>query len=53
MGHTVFMLIHKVVKLIYVFWIGKEAKLMHGKTSLIKHGGQGIFKGIKKLIVFV
>ena len=23
---------------------------MHGKTSLIKHNGQGIFKGIKKVI---
>ena len=25
-------------------------KLMHGKTSLIKHNGMGIFKGIKKVI---
>ena len=25
-------------------------KLMHGKTSLIKHNGKGIFKGIKKKI---
>jgi len=25
-------------------------KLMHGKTSLIKHKGIGIFKGIKKVI---
>ena len=25
-------------------------KLMHGKTSLIKHKGIGIFKGIKKII---
>ena len=25
-------------------------KLMHGKTSLIKHNGKGIFKGIKKII---
>ena len=25
-------------------------KLMHGKTSLIKHNGQGIFNGIKKVI---
>ena len=25
-------------------------KLMHGKTSLIKHSSQGIFKGIKKVI---
>tara|TARA_B100000029_G_scaffold285255_1_gene279080 strand:- start:31 stop:597 length:567 start_codon:yes stop_codon:yes gene_type:complete len=25
-------------------------KLMHGKTSLIKHKGEGIFKGIKKVI---
>ena len=24
--------------------------LMHGKTSLIKHNGKGIFKGIKKVI---
>ena len=24
--------------------------LMHGKTSLIKHNGKGIFKGIKKTI---
>ncbi len=23
---------------------------MHGKTSLIKHNGKGIFKGIKKVI---
>ena len=26
-------------------------KIMHGKTSLIKHRGQGIFKGIKKVIL--
>tara|TARA_B100001123_G_C15233481_1_gene996137 strand:+ start:181 stop:750 length:570 start_codon:yes stop_codon:yes gene_type:complete len=25
-------------------------KLMHGKTSLIKHNGKGIFKGVKKKI---
>ena len=25
-------------------------KLMHGKTSLIKHNGKGIFKGLKKII---
>ena len=25
-------------------------KLMHGKTSLIKHSGKGIFKGIKRTI---
>ena len=25
-------------------------KLMHGKTSVIKHSGKGIFKGIKKAI---
>ena len=25
-------------------------KVMHGKTSLIKHNGKGIFKGIKKVI---
>ena len=25
-------------------------KLMHGKTSIIKHNGKGIFKGIKKVI---
>ena len=23
---------------------------MHGKTSLIKHGGKGIFKGVKKVL---
>ena len=23
---------------------------MHGKTSLIKHNGKGIFKGVKKVI---
>ena len=23
---------------------------MHGKTSLIKHNGKGIFKGIKKIL---
>jgi anthranilate synthase component 2 len=26
-------------------------KIMHGKTSLIKHNGMGIFKGIKKKIL--
>jgi len=25
-------------------------KIMHGKTSIIKHNGRGIFKGIKKVI---
>lgn len=35
--------------IIYVFGgrIVRARKLMHGKTSLIKHDGKGVFKGVK------
>ena len=41
---------HQIIGQIFKSRIGVK-KLMHGKTSLIKHTGKGIFKGIKKTIV--
>ncbi len=41
---------HQVIGQVFNCKIIGAKKLMHGKTSLIKHKGQGIFKGIKKVI---
>ena len=41
---------HQVIGQAFKSKIIIAKKLMHGKTSLIKHNGKGIFKGIKKVI---
>jgi len=42
---------HQIIGQVFKSKIVVAKKLMHGKTSLIKHNGKGIFKGIKKVIV--
>ena len=41
---------HQIIGQVFKSKIIGTKKLMHGKTSLIKHNGKGIFKGIKKVI---
>ena len=41
---------HQIIGQSFKCRIVGAKKLMHGKTSLIKHNGQGIFKGVKKVI---
>ena len=41
---------HQVIGQVFSSKIIVAKKLMHGKTSLIKHNGKGIFKGIKRII---
>jgi len=41
---------HQIIGQVFNSKIVVAKKLMHGKTSLIKHDGKGIFKGIKKTI---
>jgi anthranilate synthase/aminodeoxychorismate synthase-like glutamine amidotransferase len=41
---------HQVIGQVFKSKIIGAKKLMHGKTSLIKHTGKGLFKGIKKLM---
>ena len=41
---------HQIIGQVFKSRIVIAKKLMHGKTSLIKHNGQGIFRGIKKVI---
>ena len=41
---------HQVIGQVFKSKIVVAKKLMHGKTSLINHNGNGIFKGIKKVI---
>ena len=41
---------HQVIGQVFNSKIVVAKKLMHGKTSIIKHNGKGIFKGIKKVI---
>ena len=41
---------HQIIGQVFKSRIVVANKLMHGKTSLIKHNGKGIFKGIKKVI---
>ena len=41
---------HQIIGQVFMSKIIGAKKLMHGKTSLIKHNGKGIFKGIKKVI---
>ena len=42
---------HQIIGQAFKSKIIGAKKLMHGKTSLIKHGGKGIFKGVKKMIL--
>ena len=39
---------HQIIGQTFKSKIVVAKKLMHGKTSIIKHNGKGIFKGIKK-----
>jgi len=41
---------HQIIGQVFQSKIICAKKIMHGKTSRIKHGGKGIFKGIKKTI---
>jgi len=41
---------HQIIGQVFKSKIIVAKKLMHGKTSYIKHNGMGIFKGIKKVI---
>ena len=41
---------HQIIGQVFNSRIIGAKNLMHGKTSLIKHNGKGIFKGIKKVI---
>ena len=41
---------HQVIGQVFKSKIVVAKQPMHGKTSAIKHNGEGIFKGIKKLI---
>ena len=42
---------HQVIAQVFKSKIVEAKKIMHGKTSIIKHNGKGIFKGIKKKII--
>jgi len=42
---------HQIIGQVFKSKIIGAKKLMHGKTSIIKHNGKGIFKGIKKKLV--
>ena len=41
---------HQIIGQVFKSKIIPAKKIMHGKTSCIKHKGNGIFKGLKKLI---
>ena len=41
---------HQIIGQVFKSKIVEATKIMHGKTSLIKHNKKGIFKGIKKII---
>ena len=41
---------HQIIGQVFNCKIIGAKKLMHGKTSLIKHNGKGIFKGVKRII---
>lgn len=38
---------HQAIAEVFGGTIVRAARLMHGKTSLIRHNGEGIFKGVK------
>ena len=41
---------HQIIGQVFKSKIVVAKKLMHGKTSLIKNSGKGIFRGLKKVI---
>ena len=41
---------HQIIGQVFKSKIIQAKKIMHGKTSLIKHNRNGIFKGVKKII---
>ena len=41
---------HQIISQVFGSKIVRAKKIMHGKTSLIKHNGKGIFTGIKNII---
>ena len=41
---------HQIIGQVFKSKIVGAKKLMHGKTSLIKHNGKGIFKNIKRVL---
>jgi anthranilate synthase component 2 len=41
---------HQIIAQVFKSKIIQAKKIMHGKTSLIKHNRKGIFKGVKKII---
>jgi len=41
---------HQIIGQVFKSKIVVAKKLMHGKTSLIRHDGKGVFKGLKKTI---
>ena len=41
---------HQIIGQVFGSRIIGAKELMHGKTSLIKHSGEGVFKNIKKII---
>ena len=42
---------HQVIGQVFKSKIVEAKQIMHGKTSVIKHNGKGVFKGIKKTII--
>tara|TARA_Y100000590_G_scaffold225845_1_gene255260 strand:+ start:2936 stop:3505 length:570 start_codon:yes stop_codon:yes gene_type:complete len=41
---------HQIIGQVFKSKIIVAKKLMHGKTSVVKHNGKGVFKGLKKKI---
>ena len=41
---------HQIIGQAFKSKIVEAKKIMHGKTSLIRHNGKGIFRGIRKMI---
>jgi len=41
---------HQIIAQVFKSKIVGAKKLMHGKTSLVKHNGKGLFKGVKNKI---
>ena len=41
---------HQIIGQVFKSKIIESKKLMHGKTSIVKHAGKGVFKGLKNKI---